>query len=186
MTMAPPVGGASASFGTLMILAPPLACAGAGSALGVAASGVAPATTSGVETASAAGLRNGFSRSAIAAEAPTTASTASPAMTWPLPIRLFRAARGASACPSGRSISLSSAKPHPLVSTRPRFHARTHKPFPRIKLPEPVGSGSIALLRPCGQTSLAAEQAYWLFMTALSGFGGKVGSVFSPRSNCSA
>ena len=49
----------------------------------------------------------------------------------------------------------------------------------QLHIPERTGVCLPAILR-------AGVTPYWLFMTALSGFGGNAGSVFSPRSNESA
>jgi hypothetical protein len=176
--------------------------AAAGARAGGGATGAA-AVTSGVETATSCGLRNGRSRSAIAPETPTTARTTAtdataPALTLP-------PARGARmAWPSGRSMDLPrSAKPCPRApdpkanSLRNRLR-QIHRPF-RV---QPAPGAAAGLQRPgalesnCRNLSVPAAwhcllrparaaPAYWL-STAFSGLGGKAGSVFSPRSSCSA
>ncbi len=130
------------------------------------------------------GLRNGFSPKAIKAEAPTATRTTKAATIWPRPNRRAgRGVDARTDCPSGRSISLvKSAKPPTpaacavrqcgapfsrkrrpasvLVLTQFRTENR-NTPFlefpyasPRIKLPEPCGPGSIALLGSSGQRPL--------------------------------
>src|SRR5690242_2346514 len=89
MTMAACGGPSPSSFCTWIIWGPPVLDgvstfgAATGARGGGAAAGAAAAVTFGVETATSCGLRNGFSRSAIAAETPTTASTTTLAATMP-------------------------------------------------------------------------------------------------------
>ena len=174
---------AASSSGLILMIDGPVEAAASfsesvGGACAVFVSPAAGAATSGVVTTTSAGMRNGLSRSEIAPAVAIRQSAASPVPSDLASNRRWRGGRPAPFrfCPRGRSISLGRGN---LV------HA--FSPYPsevRIrKLPEPRRFRQRLKTRKAVRARMPdRRKRYWL-RTALSGFGGKAGSVFWPRSS---